>query len=176
MIRPARLLDHGFAVMAVLALAGCTPAGPAVTPSTEPTRTPTTAPATPPPTDGDASTEVLIECTYPDGTVGGTFTRLEEVWASTNYVRFEACTAVATSGDVELAESEAAVAETAADDLPDAEPVELYLRTLAACARIVPDGAEGITGSPTSVLEAILQLCPEAPQSGLVAAELSGRG
>ena len=45
----------------------------------------------------------LIECVGPDGSVIGPFTRLEEAWASTNYVRIDHCAASsATSQPVEL--------------------------------------------------------------------------
>ena len=123
----------------------------------------------------DQGPRFSIECVYPDGSAVGTFSRLEEAWASTNYLRIDHCDAHATSDDVELTSEEAAIAEVAAKDLPDEAPLDLYLRTLAACVRIAPDAAAGIDTYPTSLLEAALQLCPEAPHAGLIETELSER-
>jgi hypothetical protein len=123
-----------------------------------------------PPPAGDST--VVISCYYPDGTEVGTFSRLEEAWASTNYVRIDTCEATAPAG-FELSEGEQAVADVAVADLPDSDPTEAYLQTLAACVRLSPDG---LAATPTSVLDATTLLCPEAPHAGLIQNELSARG
>jgi hypothetical protein len=169
-----RLAIGGWTLVAVLSLAllGCaSPGGPDSTPSDSPAPD---SSSTPIPSVGHES-RFVIDCVYPDGSAVGTFSRLEEAWASTNYVRIDHCDAHATSDDVELTAEEAAIAEVAAKDLPGEASLDLYLHTLAACVRIAPDAAPGIDTSPTSLLQAALQLCPEAPHAGLIATELSER-
>ncbi|MFD4422209.1 hypothetical protein ACFWN7_12010 [Agromyces sp. NPDC058484] len=170
---------RGMIALLALALVGCaSPAGIDGTRSPTPTTTPstTTAPTTPPPPGGDEA-RFLIECFYPDGSAVGTFTRLEEAWASTNYVRIDHCEArVAASGTLELSDEEQAVAAVAEAGLPGEDPTELFLRTLAACVRVVPEGTQGIATYPTSILQAALELCPEAPHAGLMQDELGTRG
>jgi hypothetical protein len=168
-----RLAIGGWASLAflVLALLGCaSPGGPASTPNDSPGPSPST-----PVPSVDYESRFVIECVYPDGSAVGTFSRLEEAWASTNYVRIDHCDAHATSGDTELTAEEAAIAEVAAKDLPGEPPLDLYLHTLAACVRIAPGAAAGIETYPTSLLQAALRLCPEAPHAGLIETELSER-
>lgn len=158
------------AALLAMALAGCVGGGPGGTPTAAPS--PTTPPSETPSPGGDEP-RFLISCFYPDGSEVATFTGLEEAWASTNYVRIDTCdAAVALPEGFELTPDEQAVAEVAAGDLPDADPTDLYLRTLAACVRL---NAAELAGEPASVLEATRELCPEAPQAGLIDAELSAR-
>jgi hypothetical protein len=159
-----------------LALSGCLQsAGPSGSPAPVPSPTaPTVEPSPsgrPPPARDDPG--FLITCFYPDGSEVGTFTRLEEAWASTNYVRIESCdAAVADPARFELSPEEQAVAEVAATDLPDEDPTELYLQALAACVRLSP---EELASEPTSLLEATVELCADAPHAGLIQEELSAR-
>jgi hypothetical protein len=159
-----------------LALAGCLPyAGPGGSPAPVPSPTAPTVEPSPsgrPPAGGD-DPRFLITCFYPDGSEVATFTRLEEAWASTNYVRIESCdAAVADPSRFELSSEEQAIAEVAAADVPDEDPTELYLQTLAACVRLSP---EELASEPTSILEATVLLCPEAPHAGLIQQELTAR-
>lgn len=173
---------HAAMLLLVLMLAACASnAGTEPTPGASPSSPAPSSPAPsspmPSPTSVDGALRVLITCFYPDGSEVGTFTRLEEAWASTNYVRIDRCEAApGPSGDVELTDEEESVAEIAAADLPDEDPADLFLRTLAACVRIPSAGEQAIANQPTSLLEATLALCPEAPQAGLVEAELETRG
>lgn len=156
-------------VFLMLSLAGC-----AGNETPDETRSPTSSPGTEP--TGADEPRVLIECFYPDGSEVATFTRLEEAWASTNYVRIDHCEArAAEPGDFELSDEEAEVASVAEADLPGEDPTELFLRTLAACVRIAPEGDLGMASQPTSILEAALVLCPEAPHAGLIETELGTR-
>jgi hypothetical protein len=151
-------------ILLVLVLAACSPMG-----DTAPTRSPA-------PSLGEGEPDVLLTCFYADGSQAGTFTRLEEAWASTNYVRIDWCEGQASgSRELELTEVQAEAARAAQAGLPDEDLVTLYLRTLAACVRIAPDGEHGMATQPTSILEATLLLCPEAPHSGLIQAELQAR-
>ncbi|MBT2517840.1 hypothetical protein J7E29_10375 [Streptomyces sp. ISL-90] len=148
----------------MLSLAGC--AGNA---SPDETPSPTSSP-------GADEPRVLIECFYPDGSEVATFTRLEEAWASTNYMRIDHCEArAAEPDDFELSDKEEEVAKVAEPGLPGEDPTELFLRTLAACVRIAPEGDDGIASQPTSILEAAIELCPESPQAGLIETELGTR-
>lgn len=165
----------GVALVLAAALVGCGPqtaTDPSSSASPSPSRSATSLPS---PTDDAA--RVLIDCVGTDGLVLGTFTRLEEAWASTNYVRIDHCTAsAATDEPIVLTSIEESIAETAAVDLPDAEPVELFLLTLATCVRVSPTSTQGLTTLPLSLLRATLELCPEAPHAGLVEDELEARG
>jgi hypothetical protein len=161
------------AVLMALALAGCATGGAATPP---PPASPSTSPSSPSDSPDGADSRFLITCFYPDGTEVATFTRLEEAWASTNYVRIDHCEAsVGASDGFELTEEEAAAADVAADGLPDEDPTELYLQTLAACVRIPPDGDHGVGTYPDPILEAALGLCPEAPHAGIIQQELAAR-
>ncbi len=167
------LLRSAFAVLTLglaVTLVGCAPeAGTDVSPSA------TSPSATPVPSPSD-EVRFLIECVGLDGSVIGPFTRLEEAWASTNYVRIDHCTASgATSQPIELTPEEASIAETASADLPDEDPVDLYLLTLATCVRVAPTSTQPLSTMPTSLLRATLELCPDAPHSGLVQDELEAR-
>ncbi|MGW4929396.1 hypothetical protein ACWEOH_09600 [Agromyces sp. NPDC004153] len=163
----------GSAAIALLTvvLVGCAPAGSGGSPtpsSTTPAESTEPSQSTPS-SDGSG---IRITCFYPDGTEVGTFSRLEEAWASTNYVRIDSCEATA-SGDGELSEEQQAVADVAAADLPGVDPTDAYLATVAACVRL---NADDLAGAPSSVLEATTLLCPEAPQAGLIQDELAARG
>ncbi|MDQ0576857.1 hypothetical protein [Agromyces albus] len=179
MSRHARLGRHGVLALLMLSLMGCAGSvGPVETPPPPPTTT-TTSPPTASPTSspGDDEPRVLIECFYPDGSEVATFTRLEEAWASTNYVRIDHCEARAAEPDeFELSDEEAEVASVAEADLPGEDATELFLLTLAACVRLTPEGDRGMASRPTSILEAALVLCPEAPHAGLIETELGTRG
>jgi hypothetical protein len=147
---------------------GCA-AGDGASPTPMPSPTPSAEPSAP----DEGQPRFLITCFYPDGTEVATFTSLEEAWASTNYVRIDTCeAAVAGTTDVELTAEEQGVADVAAADLPGEDPTVLYAETLAACVRLNP--AE-LTATPTSILEATGMLCPEAPQAGVIAAEVAAR-
>jgi len=148
-------------------LVGCTPPA-----ATDPSPS---ASAIPTATQEDA--RFLIGCVAEDGSTIGTFTRLEEAWASTNYLRIDHCEAsAATDGPLELTPAEERIAETAAADLPDEDPVNLFLWTLATCVRVAPSSAQGLPTLPPSLLRAALELCPDAPHAGLMTDELEARG
>lgn len=164
--------DRAFSVLAagvILAgvLAGCTPQRETdASPSASPIPTPTVDEA-----------RFLIECVAEDGSAMGTFTRLEEAWASTNYLRIDHCSASGgTDEPLELTPAEQRIAETAAVDLPDEDFVDLFLWTLATCVRVAPASAQGLPTLPTSLLRAALELCPAAPHAGLMSDELEARG
>ena len=168
---------HGAMLLFIALLLTACAADGGTYPTASPTpSTPSPSPS-PTPTSDDAEPRVLITCYYPDGSEVGTFTLLEEAWASTNYVRIDRCEAASgPSGDIELTDEEESVAEIAAADVADEDLVDLFLETLAACVRIPSAGEQAIANQPTSLLEATLALCPEAPQAGLVEAELETRG
>lgn len=160
-------------VLLSFAVTGCLsgPSAPSATPAPSVTVSPTASPAESP---GRDEPRFLVTCFYPDDREVATFTRLEEAWASTNYVRIDRCeAAVAASDDFELTESETAVAQVAAAGLPDEDLTELYLRALAACVRIPSDGDNGVGTYPDPILEAALTLCPEAPHAVLMREELA---
>ena len=166
--RPAPAIA-GLALLLTIVLVGCAPQST----SGSPTPTQTQAPS---PSATAEGPRFLIECVGLDGNPIGTFTRLEEAWASTNYVRIDHCTATsATAEPVELTAEEESIARTAASDLPDEDAVDLFLWTLATCVRVAPESAEGLSTLPTSLLNAALELCPEAPHAGLIEDELGTR-
>lgn len=169
----------GVGAVATLAFAvtlgGCAPqTGGEVTPS--PSRASTSTPTLPSTPTADAGPRFLIECVGTDGAVLGVFSSLEEAWASTNYVRIDHCTASqAPPGSHVLTSTELAVAEAAAGGASGADLMEQFLWTLATCVRVPLDGIRGLTVLPTSLLQAVLELCPEAPHAGLVEDELESR-
>jgi hypothetical protein len=156
----------GLAVVLSATLVGCAPTpAPAASPS-----------GTASPSAAEDAPRFIIECVGLDGSAIGPFTRLEEAWASTNYVRIDHCSAsAAPDRPVELTPQEQNVAETAAADVPDEDPVELFLWTLATCVRVAPTSEQGLSTLPVSLLRATLELCPEAPHAGLVEDELEAR-
>lgn len=142
------------------ALAACTPTPPPTTPVESPTASES---------PGRDLPRFLVTCFYPDGSEVGVFTRLDDAWASTNYVRIDYCeAAVADPAGFALTAEESAVADVAVAGLPGEDPTALYLRTLAACVRIPAEGDRGLETYPTPILEAALILCPEAPHAGLI--------
>jgi hypothetical protein len=162
----ARLALIGLLLVLPDSLVSCSP-GPV--PQVSPSATASASPSSDEP-------RFLIECAGVDGTSIGPFTRLEEAWASTNYVRIDHCEASsATGAPPDLTADEQRIADTAAADLPEEDPVDLYLQVLATCVRVSPTSAEGLATLPTSILRATLQLCPEAPHAGLVEDELQAR-
>lgn len=170
--RSALAVPVGLALLS-LAATGCLsgPSSPATTPPPSVTVAPTASPSESP---GRDEPRFLVTCFYPDGREVATFTRLEEAWASTNYVRIDRCeAAVAASDGFELTDSETAVAQVAAAGLPDEDLTELFLRTLAACVRTPPDGDYGVGTYPDPILEAALVLCPEAPHAVIMREELA---
>jgi hypothetical protein len=171
MSQPVILGSQGAIALLVLVLAGCAPyGGSGETSSSAPAPTETAS-------AGGDDVRFLITCFAADGSEVATFTKLEEAWASTNYMHIDHCEASAgPSGDVELTAEEQAIAETAQAGVPDEDLTDLYLTTLAACVRVAPDSSEGLATYPTSVLEAALELCPEAPHAGAIETELSTRG
>ncbi|GAA1819182.1 hypothetical protein [Agromyces neolithicus] len=164
-----RATTSGLAAMTLaLTLVGCTTQSGEGVMSTTPTAAA--------PTDRDEP-RFLIDCV--DDGLGEvvTFARLEEAWASTDYLRLHACTAYPATGEpIELTPPEELVAETAAADLPGEDLVSLFALALATCVRVTPDSEPGIADVPTSILRAALELCPEAPHAGLLDAELQTRG
>lgn len=165
MSRNASLGRRGVIALLVFTLAGCATSGP------DPAST------SPPRSDhGDDEPRFLIQCFTAEGEDLSTFTRLEEAWASTNYPRIDNCEAsVASTDGFRLSRAEEDVAKVAQAGLPDMELTGLFLLTLAACVRIAPEGAYGMANQPTSILEAAVVLCPEAPHAGLIDDELGRR-
>lgn len=162
----SRSVIAGLTLVLSAALVACSPE---MTSETPPSATARPSPA-------EDGSRFLIECVGPEGTAIGPFTGLEEAWASTNYVRIDHCSAIsATDQPVELTPGEESIARTAAPDVPDEDPVDLYLWTLATCVRVSPTSSEGLSTLPTSLLRATLELCPQAPHAGLVEDELRVR-
>ncbi len=155
-----RIAGVGAGLALALGLLGC-----AGQPDASPT--PTVSPT------ADDEPRFLVTCVDAEGAELGIFTRLEEAWASPNYVRIEDCEASAAAG-VELTADEAAIAEVATD--VDGDAVARYLRVLETCVRVTAETAETLEAAPTSLLEAALELCPDAPHAGLMDAELQTRG
>jgi hypothetical protein len=169
-LRRSRMVALMIALSA--AIAGCAPlAGPDTSASATPSPSPSAS--TSASADGP---RYVIECVDPDGGEVGAFTRLEEAWASTNYLRIDHCAAMSATGSaLELTAEEEAIARTAAADLPDEDPADLFLMTLATCVRVTATSAEPLAALPTSLLQAALELCPEAPHAGLMEDELQTR-
>jgi hypothetical protein len=135
-----------------------------------------TTSATTPPAQGAFDTPTVAQdprfrfgCVGSDGRVLGDFSRLEEVWASTDYLRTQYCTArFVGSQPFVLTPSEAQAARIAAGGVEDPSPA-IYLKVLEVCTRLgAEDGPHSIPGTPAPILKASLEVCPEAPQAGLV--------
>jgi hypothetical protein len=99
---------------------------------------------------------------------------LDETWASTNFVRFDYCTAAFIGGQPHaLTRAEHAIATDAARNLPNESLTAIFLDVLGSCARIPPgEGPHGVASHPAPILKAALQLCPHAPQSALIRQQL----
>jgi hypothetical protein len=114
-----------------------------------------------------------FECYTADGRLVSDSTRLEAVWASTEYVRTDHCLAsYAGPPPFELTAEEEVVASVAADG--GTPTPTLYLDVLEACSRLGADsGDHSIDGTATSVLQASLLVCPKGPQAGLIQEQLA---
>jgi hypothetical protein len=168
--------------MAVVALAGCgaprVEVGSTSTPAPGPADDGSTSTAAPAPSDdaeGEGEGEgYVLSCVTEDGPLPVQYSRLEEVWSSSNYLRMLFCEATPRgSGPYEMTAEQLEVARVAVGS--DREPTgEDYLAVVAACTRLgEPDGPRSIEGAPASVLEAALLVCPEAPQADLMRARLA---
>lgn len=159
----------------ILALGGCGTGGP--TEETSSPATPRASLTTAEPTPAQTPDRFHIKCYSNTGDLPGTFTRLDQTWASTNYMQIEHCVAVAAApGPLNLTAEETAITNTAARQLdnPGTE-AELYLRIVAVCTRVgSEDGPYGFSSIPVPVLQAALSLCPEAPQANIIRDRLSG--
>lgn len=132
---------------------------------------------TPIPTPGgEEPVRYLIRCFAADGRPLGTFSSLDEVWASTNYMQIDYCEATFAGDEpMTLGEEEVAIAEIAASGLAEPQDLaELYLEAVAACTRVSEDGPYGLTTIPDAILVAALTLCPEAPQAQVITEWLAG--
>lgn len=185
---PARPLADGSAVGALLLLAlsltACT--GPATPDSSasssgasaaSPTADGKSSAGTPSSTagpsggegDGGDDARFIIDCTGVDGN-SSQFVTLQDAWASPNYVRITGCTARAAHDGIDLTADEKKIAAQVDDG---GDPLSDYLQALAACVRIAPDQ---ISAQPTGLLQAVLALCPETPEAGLISSALQDQG
>jgi len=179
-----RLASPVVLCMAVVALAGCGAPRVDVGSTSTPVPGPTDdgSPSTPAPgPDGDGpdgggseggGQGYALSCVTEDGPLAVQYSRLEEVWSSSNYLRMLYCEATWGSEPYEMTDEQREVAAIAAG--PDREPTATdYLTVVAACTRLgETDGPHSIEGASTSVLEAAVMLCPEAPQADLMRARL----
>lgn len=170
-------------------LVGCTAAGPGASTGSPTDSAAPSGPATPEPNASqgtgtqnsgleppEGDDRFNLSCYFPDGSSAGEFSSLAETWASTNFVRFDYCVATYLGPEpFTLSADEASIASIAAAGLPDEPETELYLRTLATCARVAPgDGPHGVASYPEPILEAAIHLCPKAPQAGIIERYLNG--
>lgn len=109
-------------------------------------------------------------CFAGDGRELGDFQSLAETWASSNYLRIEYCEARYVGPEpLALTLEEEAVAEVAAP-ATGGDLEQAFLETLAACTRLgAGTGENSIEGTPLPILQATLELCPQAPQADLIA-------
>lgn len=125
------------------------------------------------PSGGEGDTEddarFIIDCTGVDGS-SSQFVTLQDAWASPNYVRITGCTASPARDGVDLTADEKQIAALVDDG---GDPLSDYLQALAACVRIAPDQ---ISAQPTGLLQAVLALCPETPEAGLISSALQDQG
>jgi hypothetical protein len=156
-------------LITILALGGCGTGGPTGETSSPATARPSLT--TEEPTRTQTPVRFLIKCYSNTGDLLGTFTRLDQTWASTNYMQIGHCVAVAVAqGPLKLTAEEATIANTAASqvDNPGTE-AEVYLKIVAVCTRVgSEDGPYGFSSIPVPVLQAALLLCPEAPQANII--------
>ncbi|MEV7604686.1 hypothetical protein AB0N65_04520 [Paenarthrobacter sp. NPDC089322] len=110
-------------------------------------------------------------CTAADGSLIGTFSSLEEVWASTRYMHITDCRVayVGSGPHVLTAEETAAVNAAVAAGAPSGQPSELCLRIIRASTRTdhrTLDASLAAYGVP--VVKGSLTLAPLAPQAVLL--------
>ncbi|QOT18964.1 hypothetical protein HMI59_07470 [Paenarthrobacter sp. YJN-5] len=118
-------------------------------------------------------------CTAADGSLIGKFSSLEEVWASTRYLRITDCVVayVGAGAHVLTAEETAAVNVAVAAGAPAGQQSELCLRIIRACTRTDPrtlNAALSAYGVP--VVKGALALAPLAPQAAVFTKWLKAAG
>ncbi|WP_433874329.1 hypothetical protein [Sinomonas atrocyanea] len=119
----------------------------------------------------------LITCSHVDNAPDISRYSLEEVWASTNYVRIKECTvAYQGSRPYEPQGDETAVVDTALHGQATGDAaLDAVLEAMRLCTRI-PDetGPEGFAAASRDMLRAAATLCPDAPQGKIIHAWASG--
>jgi len=160
-------------LVTILALGGCGTGGP-----TGKTSSPATPqPSTTEPAPAQAPVRFHIKCYSNTGDLIDTFTRLDQTWASTNYMQIGHCVAVAVApGPLKLTAHETAITKAAASQVDNPGPeAEVYLKIVAVCTRVgSEDGPYGFSSIPVPVLQAALLLCPEAPQADIIRERIGG--
>lgn len=126
------------------------------------------SPSSPAPTDDagqGADGRFIIDCTGVDGS-SSQFATLADAWSSPNYVRIASCVADTANDGVLLTADEQRIAAIVGES---GDAMSAYLQVLAACVRISP---ELIPQQPEGLLRAVLTLCPDTPEAGLISSAL----
>jgi hypothetical protein len=119
----------------------------------------------------------LITCSHVDNAPDISRYSLEEVWASTNYVRIKECTiAYQGSRPYEPQGDETAVVDTALHRQATGDAaLDAVLEAMRLCTRISDEtGPEGFAAASRDMLRAAATLCPDAPQGKIIQAWASG--
>lgn len=109
-----------------------------------------------------------FDCSEADGFRIDTLSSLEEVWASTRYVRIAQCevTYVGGGSHVLTPEEESAVQVAIAEGAPTDDRSALFLRILEACTRTNPRELDArLSGIGIPVVKGALAFAPSAPQA-----------
>ncbi|WP_430296961.1 hypothetical protein [Sinomonas sp. B1-1] len=119
----------------------------------------------------------LITCTHVDSSPDISRYSLEQVWASTDYVRIKQCTVdYQGSRPYEPQGNEAAVVAIAAPGQATGDAaLDTILEATRLCTRI-PDeaGPDGFAAESRDMLRAAATLCPDAPQGKIIEAWAAG--
>jgi hypothetical protein len=124
-----------------------------------------------PPEKPEPIVRYQFNCTDMDGQKIGTFSSLDEVWASTRYMRIANCDVAYVGGTPHILtpEEESAVQVALAAGAPAEDKFALFLRILKASTRTNPRELEArLSEIGVPVVKGALALAPMAPQAILL--------
>ena len=181
-VQAGRAAAWPLACLLVLSLVGCTgpslggPSGtasPGATASSPSESRPASARGT---TLAAEDLRFLFTCSHVDASPDLSVYSLEEVWASTGYVRIESCDVEYRGPEPYMPrDRELDVIVTADPSASRGQPaLDIYLEAARLCTRVPETGPGSFEAAGRELLEAAVKLCPEAPQGRLLAAWATG--
>lgn len=154
--------------LASLVLTGCARQYPEIVPAVAAAQLPPEAGKHTPVEKPEPPVRYQFDCSEANGFRIGKLSSLEEVWASTRYVRIAQCEVTYVGGGAHILtpEEEAAVQVAMAAGALTIDKPALFLRILEACTRTNPRELHArLSGIGAPVVKGALAFAPSAPQA-----------